>query len=52
MSKDYYYRLCKECEYLYHCCGREVGQKIVNDDVDDMYLHPDSCSDYYPERKQ
>lgn len=52
MSKDYYYSLCKECEYLYHCYGREISQKIMNNDVNDMYLHPDSCNNYYPERRQ
>lgn len=49
---DYYYDLCKDCEYLYHCYGRDVGNKIENEDVDDMYLHPSTCVSYYPERKQ
>lgn len=44
-----YYIQCKECEYLYHCYGREVAEKIQNDDIDDMYLRPDSCRNYYPE---
>jgi hypothetical protein len=48
----YYYSICKECEYLYHCFGRETGEKILNDDIDDMYSHPESCKDFYPERKQ
>ena len=52
MSKDYYCILCKDCEYLYHCYGREVGERIVNNDVGDMYLHPDNCNNYYPEIKQ
>lgn len=47
-----YYRLCKECEYNYHCFGREVAEKIVNDDTEDMYLSPDKCTDFYPEREQ
>ena len=51
MSKQYYH-LCSECEYLYHCFGREIGEKILNDDIDDMYLRPESCKDFYPERKQ
>lgn len=43
-----YYCLCKDCEYLYHCFGREIGEKIENDDVDDMYLHVGICKNYYP----
>ena len=49
---EVYYDLCKECENLYHCFGRDVAKKIQNEDVKDMYLHPDNCHDYYPERKQ
>lgn len=51
-TKDYYYDLCKECEHLYHCYGRETGEKIQNDNTDDMYLHPSRCNDFYPERKR
>lgn len=47
-----YHELCKECEYLYHCFGRDTGEKIENNDVSDMYLSIESCSNYYPERKQ
>lgn len=49
---DYYYDSCKNCDYLYHCFGREIGEKIQNEDVDDMYLHQNNCNDYYPEQKQ
>lgn len=49
---DYYYDLCKECEHLYHCFGRDIGKRIEDDNVQDIYLHPDSCRNYYPERKQ
>lgn len=48
----YYYYLCKECEYLYHCFGRNIGEQIENDDVDDMYLSPSHCLNYYPLRQQ
>lgn len=50
-KKNYYYDLCKVCEHLYYCYGRDVGEKIENDDIDDMYLHPSSCNDFYPEIK-
>lgn len=49
---EYYYNLCKECEHNYHCFGREIATKIQNDDVEDMYLRPDNCRDFYPEREQ
>lgn len=49
---EYYYSLCKDCEHLYHCHGRDVGQDIQDNKADDMYLMPGNCSDYYPERKQ
>lgn len=52
MNRTYYFEWCKECNYLYHCFGRETGERIENDDVDDMYLRHGGCSDYYPERKQ
>ena len=48
----YYYSLCKECEHLYHCFGRDIGEKIANDDVDDLYLHPSNCNNYYPEIRE
>ena len=51
MSEQYHY-LCYECEYLYHCFGREIGEKIKDGDTDDMYLRPESCSSFYPEREQ
>lgn len=51
MNENYYYDLCKYCEHLYHCYGRDVGQKISNDSVNDMYVHPNKCNDFYPERK-
>lgn len=49
---EIYHEICKECEYLYHCFGRNIGEKIENNDVEDMYLHPSSCKNFYPERKQ
>jgi hypothetical protein len=52
MNKDYYYDLCKYCEHLYRCFGREISEKIENNDVKNMYLQSGSCSDYYPERQQ
>ena len=47
-----YHELCKECEYLYHCFGRNIGEKIENNDVENMCLHPSSCKNFYPERKR
>ena len=52
MSRMDYYDLCKDCEHLYHCFGRDIAEKIENEDVNDMYLRPDNCNDYYPEIKQ
>lgn len=26
-GKVIYHHLCKECEYLYHCFGRDVAEK-------------------------
>jgi hypothetical protein len=52
MRKTDYYDLCKDCEYLYHCFGREIGEKIEKEEVDDMYLCPGTCISYCPERKQ
>ena len=49
---DYYYTLCKECEHLYHCFGRVIGERIEDDGMIDMYLRTDNCKNYYPERKQ
>ncbi len=46
---EYYYRNCEECEYLYHCFGRCIGEKIKDGDTDDMYLYPDACINFYPE---
>lgn len=51
MIKDYYCDLCKCCEYLYDCYSRDVAEKISSDEVDDMYLHPSRCNDFYPLRK-
>lgn len=25
-----YYDVCKECEFLYHCYGREIAERIQN----------------------
>lgn len=47
-----YHELCKECEYLYHCFDRDIAIKIQNDDVANMYLSPQNCRNFYPERKQ
>lgn len=41
-----YYNVCKECEFLYHCYGREIAEQIQNDQTDDMYLRPGVCSDF------
>lgn len=49
--RAYYYWLCEDCEYLYHCFGREVGERIENGEVDDLDLAPGSCRHYYPEVK-
>lgn len=49
---EIYFDLCKECEYSYHCFGREIAEKIARGDTDDMHLHPDTCTNFYPERKQ
>lgn len=46
------YELCKECEHLYHCFGRDIAEKIQNEDIDDMHLHHNTCTSYQPERKQ
>ena len=48
---NYYCYLCKDCEHLFHCFGREKGVEILEGKTD-MYLCPDVCTDYYPERKQ
>lgn len=52
MKTETYHESCKECEHIIHCFGREVAEKIQNDDVEDMYLSPDNCRDFYPEQKQ
>lgn len=52
MNKNHYYNTCKECEYLYHCFGRELGEQIENNNVHDIHLHSNNCKDYYPEIKQ
>lgn len=49
---DIYFEICKECEYLYHCFGRDIAMKIKNNDVNDMYLSTQNCMDFYPEIKQ
>ena len=41
-----YYDVYKECEFLYHCYGREIAERIQNDQTDDMYLRPGVCSDF------
>ena len=47
-----YHDLCKDCEYFYHCFDRDTAIKIQNDDVENMYLSPQNCKNFYPERKQ
>ena len=47
-----YHVLCKECEYLYHCFDRDTAIKIQSNDVGNMYLSPQNCRNFYPERKQ
>lgn len=49
---DIYFDLCKECEYLYHCFSIEMAEKITSGDTNNMYLHHESCTNFYPERKQ
>lgn len=41
-----YYDVCKECEFLYHCYGREIAERIQNDHTDNMYLYPGVCADF------
>lgn len=43
-----YYYLCKTCEHLFHCFGREIAEEIENDDLDE-YLIPGLCNNYYSE---
>ena len=47
-----YHDLCKECEYFYHCFDGDTAIKIQNDDVENMYLSPQNCRNFYPERNQ
>lgn len=49
---DYYYSLCKECEYLYSCFSRDEIQNIEEDNTENMYLMPDTCLSFYPEVRQ
>lgn len=51
MDEQYYY-LCYECEYLYHCFGREMGEKIKDGNTEEIYLRTEACTSFYPERKQ
>lgn len=48
----FYYSTCKQCEHNYHCFGREIAEKIINGNVESLYLLPGKCDDYYPEVKQ
>lgn len=50
-KKNYYYDLCKECEHLYHCYGKDIGEEIENDNVDDMLCLSSGCNDFYPIKK-
>lgn len=49
---DYYYDLCKDCEYLYDCFGREMGKRIEKGETVGLYLNPSTCTSYYPEVEQ
>ena len=49
---DSYCHLCKECEHVYHCFGKDIGRKIQNEEQTDLYLSPDKCNDFYPEITQ
>lgn len=44
MGNIEYYEVCKECEFLYHCYGREIAERIQKDETDDMHLRPSICS--------
>lgn len=46
---DTYHFCCVTCEYLYHCYGRDVAQKIQEGDTEDMYELQTKCNDYYPD---
>ena len=47
-QREIYYTWCKECEHLYHCFGRDIGEKIESNEEVDMYLQSGSCRNYYP----
>lgn len=47
-----YYNMCSECEYVYHCFGKEIGRKIQNNETDELELSSDHCKDFYPEQRQ
>lgn len=49
--KHYYYDICEYCEFFYSCYGYDEASKIRMGETN-MYLHPSTCNDYYPERKQ
>lgn len=36
-----YYDVCKECEFLYHCYGREIAERIQNDQTVLRYRNSD-----------
>lgn len=46
-----YYDLCKECEHLFHCFGKDAANEIANDEIKDQCI-PGKCNDFYPEVKQ
>jgi hypothetical protein len=49
---EVYYAMCQECEYVYHCFGKEVGRQIQNNGTDDLELSSYYCKDFYPKQKQ
>ena len=54
-GKGYYYRMCADCDCLYHCYGRETGNEIANSkdkNIPDMYLMPGRCNSFYPDPAQ
>lgn len=42
----------KNVNIFFHCFDRDTAIKIQNDDVENMYLSPQNCRNFYPERKQ
>lgn len=45
---DTYTFMCKHCEYLYHCYGRDIAIKIKGGNCDDLCM-TGNCDNFYPE---